>query len=358
MLISLLFGFLGFLYIPTITNDKAKYFIRFEYFEKISLENFLQYLVLTKRPDFIFETLMYLFAQSKVNIQWLFFIISTFVVYSILTFCNKILEINLIKSKRLLLTPFMVLITIFSLSYSGLLSGVRFYFALSIFIWSIYFLFIDKNRTKGILLLVVTIATHFSFSFFIPAIIITFFFQKKLNLKLILAISLIFLFLPQNILANILGFLEMPETYGNKADAYLNNEVEFSKNSIILTFLRNAWIYFLYVFILFINKDKKDLLTKILVVFTAFVNITYSVPIIFNRYVIVLKVLFLSVIFIRCLHSKNQLKYLYILGILFFINFVVDINVLRYNILASYKMKEMWNIILLITNKISPHDFL
>lgn len=357
-LISLLFGFLGFLYIPTSTNDKARYFERYIYFDDLSLEKFLDHLVLTKRPDFVFESMLFIFSKMNIDIQWLFLLITTFIVYSILSFCNNILENNYKQSKLLSLTPLMVLIIILSFSYSGLFSGVRYYFALSIFLWSIYYLFINKHLVKGVILITLSILTHFSFSLFVPAIIIFLIFKSRINYKYIFICSLVFLILPQNFLENILGFLELPETYGNKADVYLNSEVEFSQNSIILNFLRNAWIYFLFFFILFINKDKDNDLINLLIFFTSVVNITYAIPLVYNRYIILLKIMFLVVIFISSIKDNTSKKYLYILLTLFFISFLIDINVLRYNIIASYSIDNLWNLILLFNSKITPNDFL
>ncbi|WP_373866212.1 EpsG family protein [Sphingobacterium faecium] len=355
-LISALFGFLSFQYIPSFSNDKARYFERFDQFLSYDYAQFSEYLISVKRPDFVFDHLIFLFSKLDFNIQWLFFIITTFTIYSFFLFVKRTVDAHHINNFKF--SIFTVLIIIFSLSLSGVFSGIRFYFATSLFIWSVYYLFFKSNFKLGILYLVFCILTHFSFSFFIPCILAVFFFPKNFNPKILLGISLLFLVLPKEYLGNILGFLQMPESYSNKAEIYLQNETNLSENSVILSFIRNLWLYFAYVFLLFLNKENKSNLYLITIIFLSVINITYAIPIVFNRFSLVVKLIFLVYFLVLLKNEQVNSKYAILLLFLFLLNFIVDINVLRYNILASYHISDMYTLFNLFTKKVFQYEFL
>lgn len=356
ILVALFFGYLSFLYIPSISNDKAEYYSRYAKYLDYDFGDLINYLKAVSRPDFVFEFIIYFFARLNINIQLMFFFLTSFTVYSIFAFVKEV--VNKYVNGNFYFTIFTTLLIIFSLSFSGLLSGIRFYFATGIFIWSIYFLFFQINIRRGVLLFILTLFTHFSFAFFIPAIILVYLFPANLNPKIVLGFSLLFLFLPKDFLGSIFGFLQMPESYSNKADSYMNVEQVTSENSLILNFLRNLWLYFAYFYLLFFNKNSNNKALLVLMIFLSFVNITYSVPLIFNRYTVVLKILFLTYLLFLYKSNKLDLKYLLLFSASFFINFVIDINVLRYNFIASYQLSDFYTIIHILSKKVIPYDFL
>lgn len=355
ILIALLFGLLSFNYIPHFSDDKVRYYERYKTFVSLDWAGFIQHLETTNRPDFIFESLLYIFAKLEFNIQYLFLIITSFTVYSILFFIKKAIQK---KDKSLYnYTIWTVLLIVFSLSLGDLFSGVRFYFASAIFIWGIYFLFFHKNIVKSVLLLLLSIVTHFSLIFFIPVIIISYFFPKNKSPKIILLISLVFLFLPKDFLSNLLGMVQLSDSYRAKSDGYLTDDRMFSENLVILNFIRNTWLYFSYGYII-LRKGDYSKMYVLIVFFTALVNVTYPVPLIFNRYTILLKILFIPFYLFLWYKKQMSLKTFTLISILFFLNFLVDIYVYRYNFLESYNFIDMLTIINFLSNKIHSNDFL
>lgn len=354
-LISIFIGLLSFNYVPHISDDKARYYERYNDFLRLNWSEFIKYLGDAKRPDFVFETLIYIFAKLGINVQFLFLIITTFTVYSIFLFIKKTIETQVKNTYYFEIG--LIMLILFSFSMGDLFSGIRFYFATSIFIWGLYYLFFYKNIKKGIVFLILSIATHFSLAFFIPAILICFFYLKKTSPKWMLLVSLLFLFLPKDFLSALFGIVQVSEAYSNKAAAYLAGDREFSQNLIILNNIRNLWIYFSYGYLL-LRKGDSSKLYILIVLFTAVVNVTYSVPLIFNRYTILLKILFMTFYLMLWYKKQMSLKILLIIGLLFFLNFVVDINVYRNNLLESYSVTDMLTIVNFLSKKIDPNDFL
>lgn len=355
VLISAFLGLLSFSYIPHFSNDKTRYFERYEKFIGLDWTSYLVHLEETKRPDFIFETLVFSFAKLGVNIQFLFLIITFFTVYSIFLFIKKVIEAE---SKTLYYfnigTIFLIL---FSFSIGDLFSGIRFYFGTSIFIWAIYFLFFCKNYKKAALFLLLSIFTHFSLLFFIPILFVAYLYPEQKSPKIILLFSMIFLFIPKDFFENLLGMIQLSESYSNKSVSYLSDDREFSENLLILNGIRNLWLYFSLGYLL-LRKGDFSRIYILVVLFTSVVNITYPISLVFNRYTILLKVLFLTFYLLLWYRRQMSLKVLTMISILFFLNFVVDIIVYRDNFSASFHWEDMLFIIDFLTNKIVPSDFL
>ena len=87
----------------------------------------------------------------------------------------------------------------------------------------------------------IAILTHFSFAFFIPPVLLLFFYPKVLSSKIILLSSLAFLLIPKELLGDLFSYFELSESYANKAEAYLTSEWDVTVNAQILTYLRNMW---------------------------------------------------------------------------------------------------------------------
>lgn len=360
-MLAILFGLLSFLYIPYRFSDKGVYLERYiEYqnyiFYGFSYFDFLKHLVLINRPDFIFEHILYFFSKFDWNIQWLFFALTSITVYSIFTFIERILQFY--EGKNTTLSPFYIVIIIFSLSLGALFSGVRFYFASSLFLWSIYYFYFNRHRLRAFIFLVLAISTHFSFVFFLPILLLVRYISQGFNLNILLLISLVFWFLPDSIIIGLFESLPLPGNYEVKKDSYIYSERVYSDNFIILDYLRNLWLFFFTFFILFIHREKPNLLLKLIIISICLINITYPIQVVFIRYMIVVKVLALAYFFIISKKNVHYYTCFLILCFCFLINFIVEANVIRYNLIASYNFKEMWNIYNLITTKRLPNEFL
>src|SRR5690554_2940599 len=197
-LLSFLTGFLSYLYIPAITNDKVEYFKRNALFVNFSYEDLWGYFVQINRADFLFDHLNFIFAKLGWNINYFFFFVTSITVYLILRFIKTILTRQ---QKSYYTYSAISLLLVFSIiSLNGLFSNVRFLLTTSIFMWSLYYFFFNRNLFRAIVLLMITLLFHFSFTFFIPGILLVLFYPNIYRyLKIILCISLIFLLVPNGL---------------------------------------------------------------------------------------------------------------------------------------------------------------
>lgn len=352
-LLSVFIGFLSFLYIPDITNDKARYIERYLEFKSYNFDQLLHYFQVS--PDYIFDILLFLFAKAGISYNVLFLLLTSFTVYSLFIFVKKIILKSGIPGYRYNIE--LIVLTIFSFSLPGLFSGIRFAFAGSIFVWVFYFLFFTKNSKKAIILFALTILIHFSFSFFIPAIVLVFYKPKWLNVRFLLFCSLIFIFLPAGVLENLIPF-NLPQAYAEKTEAYLNWDREVSNEALILNFIQKLWLYFSFIFLIFLDKNRNLAFFSLVSIFISVVNITYSVPIIFNRYTVIIAVFMVT--YLVLLRSSNKINpvYFHTFFMLFFINFFVDFFVLKTNFAESFKILDILTIVDILNHDVEPKDII
>jgi hypothetical protein len=355
-LLSIMIGLLSFLFVPISGFDKTAYIKRYLLFKEYNFAQLKDYFIFGLKPDYIFDTIIYLFAKSNISFHFLFFFLTTLTVYSVFRFVQKTNEKLL--SQRFKYNILFALFVLFSFSLPGLFSGIRFILAGSAFIWAVYYLFIDKVRLKGILFFAIAILTHFSFAFFIPPVLLLFFYPKVLSSKIILLSSLAFLLIPKELLGDLFSYFELSESYANKTEAYLTSEREVSANAQILTYLRSLWVYFSYLFILVLNKDKNNKLYLIFVVLLSFINITYSIPIVFNRYLIVPQFLLVAYLIYSKLNGSIKNIYFYLYFTFMMISTAIDLYVLRPSIFASYQLIDMLTIVQVLSNKFTIYDIL
>lgn len=357
LLMSLLAGMLSFNYIPSYSNDKSRYIERGEYFSTLSLNEFTEYLIDSLKPDYIFDLINYLIVSNGLKDVKVFFFIITFItVYSVLIALKKII---IRATKRNfsynLLTLFLVIMAI---SLPNLLSGMRFTFAGSFFLWFIYFSFFNKRYLLAAAFLVLSIATHFSYLLLTLAALFAFFKPKILVIKLMLAISLVFYIIPQDVLINITSALSLPIEYTSKVDAYTQLDNEFSREIIILSYLRNLWFYLAIPYLL-VYKPKTDNVFFILIAsMIVFINFMNPIPLAFDRYIVFFKILFAAYLVYETTHSKNKEKIFFIFMILFFLGWIVDIFVMRINLLESYSIVKMLTIFNIFSDIGSDHKIL
>ena len=135
-------------------------------------------------------------------------------------------------------------------------------------------------------------------------------------------------------------------------------DIELSDNYVILENIRNLWFYIAFVYFSFYRPDRDDRLYFVMVFMFSFVALVYSMPVVFNRYAIFLKILF-SVYLIQGFLSGNikRLIFCVFLMVLFF-GFLVDVFILRDNFIASYSPSEMATILGMLTSENSVHNFL
>lgn len=359
LLISIMIGFFSLRYVPSFSNDKVRYIERGELFVNYSLNDLLLYFKAANRPDYLFDLLNFTFAKANIDIKYFFFFITSLSVFLTFIASKKIIKITTNSDFTYSnLNFFLILI---SFSAINILSGLRFFLAGSIFLWFLYFFYFKKTYLKAMLLLFLAIATHFSYSLIFLAIAFAFLNQNFKFPKILLTSSLLFFILPNSFLESILGLGFLPSAYLGKADLYLSSDTVYTDSALILSLIRNIWYYFAVITMLLYKPLKNDRFYILMIFTIVFVNITFFLPAVFDRYVTYIRVLF--AIYIVYLFTTNKNKKTIIIFFSFLLLFGLSVYtdlfiVLRYNIDRSYSIETMWSIYHIITEDNNLYNYL
>lgn len=369
VMFSFLVGIIAYLYIPAVSNDKAKYYIRYEFYKNLSLSDFYNFLVSLKKPDFIFDFILFAARKYNIRLEFVFFALTFLCVYLLFNIINSIIEQTQSKSYNYLLVS---VLTFFSFSLPSLYSGLRFTLGASILVFGIYQLLFLKNKVIGIILIIIATQTHFSLLYFIPALAI-FSFDKfeKVDYRLFFLLSLLFLLIPTSVTSSIFSFMSLSESLDAKTSVYVDGKDAVSQNfdsnqsSKILYILRTAWYYMMLIILIFYHKklifnDWSKKFIYLLYIFIFFVNFTYSFTTVFSRFSIVIKLLFLLYIVYLYLNINTVFtkKVFYLILFFYALTFLIDVYILRINFMKSLFSSDNLLIIQIINKKINYNEFI
>lgn len=350
LILAILIGILSFLYIPNLVDDKATYYERYEVFVNYTFSDFQYYLVATKRPDFIFESLIFLFSKLNLNIQYLFLFCTSFISFSIFRFIYTMatLKGDAVNFKNV------VLLSLFSLSFLTLFSGIRFYLATSVLLFAFTFFLKFGINKKFIVLMFITMQIHFSMVVFI----VIFLALRYLNTKQITYLfyfSFLLMFFSSKLLDIAGSVLSFSESYSNKVNVYTDNELTtVSENASILNRIRNMWIYIAMLFII-ASKNKNFVLVKVLMLLCVVLNVVSSVPMVFNRYSGLFKIFFIGYFLWYSYQNKKKYYWFYLV---LFISFFIDFYLMRYNFLETLNNSSILTIVNILSTEVDFGKFL
>lgn len=355
-LISILMGILSAKYIPNITNDKSRYIERYDLFSSYSFTDLITYFVSVSRPDYLFDSLNYIFSQLNFDIRYFFFIITFLTVYLNFIFLKKIIDKSYNRGFIYNNTTFLLILS--SISLAGIFSGMRFAFAGSFFLGFIYLFYFNKSYIRASLLLIITLSIHFSYALLITSIFFTFLNPKAKTIKFFLVLSLLFFILPKGVIEEVLGALSLPSEYSSKTDLYINFDRESSENGKVLTYIKNTWFYFALLHLLLYRPHSNNKLYITVSILAIFINFIYSVPIAFNRYVSFYKIIFAGYLIYMVLTNNIKKSIFYGFLFLYVIGWSTDMLVLRVNFSESYKLSEIWSFFYMFTEVEGSHKIL
>lgn len=356
LFLSLFTGVLSMRYVPSFTNDKVRYIERSNIFSSFSIQDLFEYYISVSRPDYVFDFLIFLYSKLKIDIRFFFFCITALSIYVSLNAIKKILQSSTETKFRYNIIVLILFITAFSVP--AVLSGLRYFLAGSIYLWFIYFFIFRKNYLLSSLLLTISILTHFSYSLVTIAILISLTNPQDRLLKPILLLSTAFFLVPESFSTNILSLLPTPEIYINKVELYTTYEFDNSINSIILNFIKSAWYFFALIYLFFKNHKGNKSLYYMCLVLAVIINLMYPFQIVFFRYISFYKIIFAIYLAYLSLTSQISNKSFYFFIFLYLLGFIIDIFILRINLLTSYLSTD--NILLFTSflNKEGLYDFL
>ncbi|MDR1882731.1 MAG: EpsG family protein [Prevotella sp.] len=355
-LFTLTIGFLSYLYVPYISDDRASHYLKFIDLGKMSWYQITAYLV--DRPDFLFS--IYLAIMSKIGLSFQI----TASIVSIASVSITFLIFNKLTKDQNKYCFLSFILIFFTISLLSLFSGMRYYFACTIVFLAFYYVFFEQKKIKGFAFLLLAACTHFSTMLFILVTILVLLLENKPNWsKTLFLISFLFLLIPRTeLLMQIsnLGFFD--SAIDSKINAYLGERdfvsegMDNSSSAVIIYWGSNLWLYIAYIYLLFTWKNTSTLRT-ILYCMIFFVNIFYQAPTVFQRYSLVIQFFFALLILIDLINS-GKIKFFYIFLALFSIRFVFQLIIIRNIIVESYFDSDTLLLITGLFKEITDMNFL
>lgn len=361
-LVVVLYGLMSFLYVPFLSNDRARYIERYEIFSGASFGEFLAYLEL--RPDFLFHSLIYLFAKLGIPLQFLLMGITMFTVRMLFWTFELITQrygIRNISNNAFFLSFVLILL---SIGLQDIFSGIRFYFACSFVLAGFNFAFFLQKKLKAFLLLLVAATIHFSTFIFVPILGMLLLFPnaKRLYQGMLIG-SIAFMFVPESVVYALINTLTPFQQYTGKVSLYTENQdfiqrgiTEGSQNYIYVYLSSIAWSFVMYPYILFTLK-RKSFFRYPLYLILSIVDILYVYTTIYSRYMLFVRFIFVFMIIDEYFRYKKKKVLYFTLGFLI-IHLIIEIIKLRYNITESFFNKEMFSMIFTFFKRVTSRDFL
>lgn len=358
-LLVLVFGVVSYIYIPHLSNDRARYFELYEDFKDGTFIELFAYLMLTGQ-DFILQSMFYFASQLNIPAQFVF----AFTTIVTMSLVFMVFFRITIKEETNVENRFLALLLICcALPYVDLFSGTRFMFAAS-FVLSGFYLGVVERKFFAVFMLLIAAAIHFSTLVFLPVFLLLFAFPNVNNIyKTFFLISLFFMFLPPAILNSVFNMIGMSGGLGVKKEAYLEGE-DFIKKGLeesyllrISSFLNLMFIFCNYIYLL-VTKNRDSVLRNIVFFTAATINFFYSVPTIFYRYSVVLRFLLVFLLIFELYKYKQKMLTCFFHFILGGILFFEIISALP-NIMATFSKKgNLFLTTILIAEPLKTKDFL
>jgi len=293
--------------------DRGRYLIRSEWAADDSLY-FLQYFVVGDQKDYLFYSLMWLASYLGIDGNVYLSLINAATAFIIL---YAIQRFSTYKHRIIIL-----LIATFSILNISLFSGVRFYFALALFLVFTKE-YIDKKTGKSALYLSIASLIHFSFFPFFLA----YFIKNKIIYNAIFVIAIVLglfqlagLFDPLDFVARI----SQQSSYASLetvSEVYKNSEGVIHRNLIF--YIIQFWLFvpIIYILIMMKNNSLKPLLIINTSILLLFLN-NYPV---FGRYFI--SVIYLTIIYLaRDYKCRDRPVFLALILLGIFMRLIVDIH--------------------------------
>ena len=352
-------AFVSLMYLPEPSNDRSHYYSLYNLYKIISFKEFL--IFLKTKTDFIFYSLIFIAAQLKIPLNFLFAII-------LFLTLNNYYKSFFTLSKKYdpgKLFALFIFFILFSFQIKGLLSGVRFYLAASFMVRA---LILSSKSTKlyvGLPYLLIAVFTHFSTAIFAPVYLLYFYFKR--NDKLILysfLVSFAFIFVPRDLLADkLMSIFDFSGIYEQKITGYLGEEdyLEDSKqvgnfNNYLRLIFNSLWLYIAYYYFIFYRK-KKSLLKNLLLSILAITNVFFSSPGTYYRLMFVPIIFFIFLLLRDYSQGVSNKKIIYLVFLLVSLNFWGNFYAIRSTLGSSLiKLEALTGPTMIMKEDINYYD--
>ena len=359
-LLVLMFGVVSYIYIPNLSDDRARYFELYEDFKNGTFLQLFAYLMLTGQ-DFILQSMFYFASQISLPAQFVFAFATIVTMGFIMYIYGKITFESYSTTPQLRFIAIMFLCL--AIPFVDLLAGTRFMFATSFVLMAFYKGLVERKNI-AFLFLLLAVCIHFSVFIFVLIFIVLYLFPNTYKLyKILFVISFLFVLIPIDFFMLVFNKFRFSGGLELKSEAYLGGD-DFSKKGVeesylkkIMYFLSLIWIFGIYLYTYFKIKNRN--IFKNIVLFTAtIINIFFSIPTIFFRYSIVLGFLFVILLIIELYETKEKIA-VYCFGIILSLILFIQILFSLPNITKTFLNKNSLALVLIMNSELmNSNDFI
>ena len=359
-LLVLMFGVVSYIYIPNLSDDRARYFELYEDFKNGTFLQLFAYLMLTGQ-DFILQSMFYFASQISLPAQFVFAFATIVTMGFIMYIYGKITFESYSTTPQLRFIAIMFLCL--AIPFVDLLAGTRFMFATSFVLMAFYKGLVERKNI-AFLFLLLAVCIHFSVFIFVLIFIVLYLFPNTYKLyKILFVISFLFVLIPIDFFMLVFNKFRFSGGLELKSEAYLGGDdflkkgVEESYLKKIMYFLSLIWIFGIYLYTYFKIKNRN--IFKNIVLFTAtIINIFFSIPTIFFRYSIVLGFLFVILLIIELYETKEKIA-VYCFGIILSLILFIQILFSLPNITKTFLNKNSLALVLIMNSELmNSNDFI
>lgn len=343
---AMFMGILTYLLLPDWSLDLARYYVRYEEISTLNIREFIEYI--TGSDDFVFYILFFTFSSFGMKFQILIFCLTTFNYFVVFYVFDNVAKRFSIKDK-LYFQLFVLLFLSISLIYY--LSATRFVLASSFLILFVYNLYYSHNKKRAILFIFASIVTHIGMLFYIPFIMII---PNIKNKNILVLISILLLgvavFIPLNSILDALSSI-IP-AFSMKALVYLEIIREEGTWPVISHY--GSIIIGLLFVLRFYKIMSQNILNLYMFVFLA---VSSTLPlhfIVYDRFIIVFKIVFVLVLVEVSFHLKTKMDKLafsilkvFLLGF-YFLHFIYSAYFYRANFSNLLELDNLFLITILL----------
>jgi len=338
-LFSLFIAFFAYLYVPFKSADLYRYYSTFEYFQDIPLSELNS--ALTNRPDKGIYYLMKIYDTLGLNMQFLVFSVVLLEMSILIYIFRDIIKKYKVKLdiKKHILFFFLYFSSVGLINWY--FTASRFFLSSTIVFYGYYLLYVQRKKI-GIIFFFLAPLFHFStYIFLLIALIPSNFFNKKI-LRLIFFITLIFHFIPKEIINGSINIgikNIIPEeninrkfkTYTLKED-FIEKGLKNAENPILQYFfyyVKKLW-FILAIFYFFSRKTQN--IPQVLLLYFIILNFTAPFPTIYGRYATIVQMVFTLHLILESFKSRKITQYLYIYTTASIFSFLISIRSIRYQV--------------------------
>jgi hypothetical protein len=242
---SMALACISFSYIPVETNDLFRHYLQIDFFKNYSIMDVMSY-------DFLFIINLVFYFISIINLKGLLPFLSTLITYYLLIY----IAIDIAKTFKpgKLQYSIIILLLLGIIPYNFVVSGVRFYTCVAIFIYACYREFIKNNNNFNTkLLYIFPIFIHYSsVLFYMFKVLLKLTYKNKFIFGIVCLVLATYYYW-KNILISILSNYDLGN-FKNKVEMYSETFLYDSSWQLMqITFL-----FIVYILILFIGNLNKE----------------------------------------------------------------------------------------------------